>query len=325
MIIGAVSAANETVTNTHNTDINDPKYVNENDYYCNEDGEMIRYTSDIGSFNNVSMSNGYNAYAIQDSGYIETNDSKTHPSFWNDTYYVVDANDSETVVGHWHYANKEPIGDYLKILFYKHYDDLLNINRNAPQIPSSIFVQCFVWDLYKNAGNIDKLDYAYNKEAVNLFNQGFRVNNSGNIQWLNETTYRIFDFLGFKNADRTHMDLWGFKVTLFTITQNETNETNNNTNSTNPSGNETTNQTTNGTSTSNQNNTEYSLDKNTTIDKTDNGKASDKTPVPDNISKENSKLNSRLKTGNSTNILLIIVIVVLLLLIGTIVKNRYKK
>ena len=234
-----VSAENTTVQNTHNTDINDSKYINPKDYYFDENKTKIPYTSDTGSFNNVSMSNGYNAYAIQDGGYIQTNDSKSHPSFWNDTYYVVDANDSETVVGHWYYAQKEPIGEYLKILFFNHYDDLLNLNKNHPTIPSSIFVQSYIWDIYKNGGNTEKLVYRFNREAVNLYNEGYRVNNTGNIQWINENTYRIFNFLAFRNTNPFNKDLWGFKVEVFNkttdfekdnITENKTrsNSTNNN-------------------------------------------------------------------------------------------------
>jgi len=210
-----VSAENVTVQNTHNSDINDSKYINPNDYYFDENKTRIPYTSDTGSFNNVSMSNGYNAYAIQDGGYIKTNDSKSHPSFWNDTYYVVDANDSETVVGHWYYADKQPIGEYLKILFFNHYDDLLNLNKNNPNVPSSIFVQSYIWDLYKNGGNTEKLTYKLNRESVYLYNEGYRINNTGNIQWINESAYRIFNFLAFKNLNPFNKDLWGFKVELF--------------------------------------------------------------------------------------------------------------
>lgn len=216
--VSSVSAENETAKNTYNSDINNTKYINPKDYYQNEKGERIPYTSDTESFNNVTMSNGYNAYSIQNGEYIETENSKTLPSFWNDTFYIVDANDNKTVVGHWYYTNSEPVGEYLKILFYTHYDDLLHINKNSPKIPSSIFVQSFVWDFYENGVNTDKLFYEYNKEAVNRYNSGFRVNNSGNVQWLNETAYRIFDFLAFKNLNRTHKDLWGVKVQRFNIT-----------------------------------------------------------------------------------------------------------
>ena len=61
-----VSAQNETVTNTHNADITDTKHINPNDYYIDDNESHMPYTSDTGSFNNVTMSNGYNAYAIQD-------------------------------------------------------------------------------------------------------------------------------------------------------------------------------------------------------------------------------------------------------------------
>lgn len=215
--VSPVSAENETAKNTYNSDINNIKFINPKDYCQNEKGEWTPYTSDTGSFKNVTMSNGYNAYSIQNSGYIETEDLKTHPSFWNDTFFIVDANDSQSVVGHWYYTNGEPIGEYLRILFYTHYDDLLHINKNSPKIPSSIFVQSFVWDFYENGSNADKPFYEYNKEAVNRYNSGFRVNNSGNVQWLKETVYGIFDFLAFKNLNRTHKDLWGVKVQLFNI------------------------------------------------------------------------------------------------------------
>lgn len=104
LTLTVVSAQSETVTNTHNSDINDAKYVNPKDYYIDENGSQVTCAYDTVCFNNVSMSNGYNAYAIQDGGHIETNDSKTHHSFWNDTFHVVDANDTDAVAGHWHHT-----------------------------------------------------------------------------------------------------------------------------------------------------------------------------------------------------------------------------
>ena len=207
LTLAVVSAQNETVTNTHNSDINDPKYVNPNDYHIDENGSQVTFTSDAGSFNNVSMSNGYNAYAIQNGRYIETNDT-------------------DTVVGHWHYTGKAPIGESLKILFYTHFDDLMKISP-YPHIPSSIFVQSPIGDLYKNAGDTSKLQYKYTKEAVNRYNEGFRANTTG-IQWLSETTYRIIDFLTLRNSNQFHKDLWGFKFQLFNKTiDNQSNVTSN--------------------------------------------------------------------------------------------------
>ena len=215
--ITTISAENDTVQNTHNADLNDTKYINARDYYYDENGTRTPYTSDVGSYNNVTMSNGYNAYAIQNGGYIETNDQKTHPSFWNDTFHIVDANDTDTVKGHWYYAGGKPIGEYLKILFYKHYDDLVKISPN-PNIPSSIYVQSIIWDLYEYADDIEKLEYQFTREAISLYNDGFRVNNTANLQWINETTYRIFDFMGFKNENPYHKDMWGFRVQYFNKT-----------------------------------------------------------------------------------------------------------
>lgn len=207
LTLAVVSAQNETVTNTHNSDINDPKYVNPNDYHIDENGSQVTFTSDTGSFNNVSMSNGYNAYAIQNGRYVETNDT-------------------DTVVGNWHYTGKAPIGEYVKILFYTHFDDLMKISP-YPHIPSSIFVQSPIGDLYKNAGDTSKLQYNYTKEAVNRYNEGFRANNT-TIQWLSETTYRIIDFLAFRNSNQFHKDLWGFKFQLFNRTiDNQSNVTSN--------------------------------------------------------------------------------------------------
>lgn len=312
--VSAVSAENETVKNTHNTDINDTKYINPNDYYHNENGEWIPYTSDTGSFNNVTMSNGYNAYSIHDSGYIETNDSKTHPSFWNDTFYVVDANDTETVVGHWYYTKSEPIEEYLKILFYTHYDDLLHINKNSPDIPSSIFVQCYVWDFYENGGNTDKLFYDYNKEAVNRYNSGFRVNNTGNIQWLNETAYRIFDFMAFNNLNRTHNDLWGLKVQLFNITSN---------NETNSTGTATVNETELIENNTTASNTASTGKDNPTDSKTTNKKNSNN-PTNHSNSIEDEKVDFDKKTGHPLEILVIVICLIILTLLIYSAEKRSK-
>ena len=296
--ISAVHAENETVKNTHNNDINDSKYINENDYYITENGSRIGYTSDTGSFNNVTMSNGYNAYAIQSGGYLETNDSKTHPSFWNDTYYCVDANDTQTVSGHWHYAKKAPIGEYLKILFYVHYDDLMELSLN-PDIPSSIYVQSMIWDFYENANNLDKLYYDYNKQSVRLYNQGFRVNNTGNIKWIDNKTYRVFSFMGFRNSDSSHKDLWGFKVELFNITSD--------------------NQTSNATNSSAQN-------KNTTVknNKTKDNPLKNRTQKTSEVSKNTLKTVRDIKlnsAGNPVNLLIIIIIVILAMVSGLRIKK----
>ena len=295
-----ISDLNNTVQNTHNSDINDTGYINQHDYYYDENGTRIPYTSDTGSFNNVTMSNGYNAYAIQDGGYIETNDSKTHPSFWNDSFYVVDANDTQTVVGHWYYANKTPIGEYLKIFFFKYYDKLNKLNAYNPNIPNSIYVQSMVWDLYKNGDDTEKLGYRYTKEAVNLFNSGYRVNNTGNIEWLNETAYRIFDFSGFKNLDQTHKDLWGLKVQLF-ITENTGNDPVNETNTTEN------NQTETNTTENNQTETNTTENNQTETNTTETNTTGNAT-IP---LKKNNDLNIR--TGNPIYILIILLTLILII------------
>ena len=82
--------------------------------------------------------------------------------------------------------------------------------------------------MYKNAGDTSKLRYSYNKEEVKRYNEGFRVNNTRNIQWIGKTTYRIIVFLAFRNANQFHKDLWGFKVQIFNRTiDNQSNVTSN--------------------------------------------------------------------------------------------------
>lgn len=323
--VSAVSAENETVTNSYNSDINDTQYINPNDYYINEDGNTVPYTSYTGSYNNVTMSNGYNAYAIQNGGYIESNDSKTHPSFYNDTFYVVDANDTQTAVGHYYYTNKTPIGEYLKILFFRYHDYLQNLNKNSPNIPNSIFVQSFVWDFYKNGGDIDKLQYTANKYAVQLYNNGYRVNNTGNIQWINETTYRIFDFLAFRNTNSSHKDLWGLKIRLFTIPPE------NNTNKTNSSVENNTNQfSSNKTKPAKtfRNDTNVSKKTNNTTNsiKTNDNKLSNNNKSNDNILNKYKKeiIDLNKKTGNPT-LLYILICIILCALFIFMVEKFFKK
>ena len=56
------------------------------------------------------------------------------------------------------------IEEYPKNLFYTHYNDLLHTNKNSPDMPSSIFVQSFLWDFYENGSIADKLFYEYTKK-----------------------------------------------------------------------------------------------------------------------------------------------------------------
>ena len=311
----AVSAENETVRNIHNSDINDTKYINPNDYYYDENGLKVHYTSDTGSYNNVTMSNGYNAYAIQNGGYINTNDSKTHPSFWNDTFHVVDANDTETVVGHWYYAKKDPIGEYLKILFYTQYDYIMNIHSN-PKIPSSIYVQSIVWDLYKNGGDTGKLFYKINRQSVEMYNEGFRVNNTGNIQWLNETTYRIIDFLAFRNSNPIHKDLWGYKVQLFNKTiDNQTNATSNSNNSI----------LLKNSSVDNQSKIMNKYNNQSEVKTLNISSVTNKTNSIYSINQENKILRIDSKeTGNPTNLLIIIICLIICILLVAYLKRNLK-
>lgn len=217
------------VHNDHNDDLTDSKYENPNDYYFDENGNRVNYTSDTRSFNNVTMSNGYNAYAIHHSGYLETNDSKTHPIFWNDTFKVVSPDHKGVVVGHWHLTNATPIGEFLKILIYEYLDAFNNINN--PNVPNSIYLQSYIWDFYDNVNNYDGLS-DLNKRVVDEYNNGTRVNNTGNIKWTNSTHYKIYDFMGFQNMNSTHMNMWGFKITEVDVPQ-PSNNTTNGTNSTN--------------------------------------------------------------------------------------------
>ena len=196
------------------------------------------------------MSNGYNAYSIKDGGYIETNDSKTYPIFWNDSFRPVDANDTEVVKGHWYYTNGTPIGEYLKIMFYSYYDPIMNYHNDV--VPTSIIVQSMVWEFYNSLYDYDGLS-SIPKAVVDKYNSGFRVNNNGAVQWTNKTHYRVFDFLGFENTNRSRGDLWGFKVTEFDVPEpsNNTTNTTNNTDVTNDTGNNT--DISNNTSTNNTN------------------------------------------------------------------------
>lgn len=291
LTLALVSAQNETVTNSHNSNINDPKYVNPNDYHIGENGSQVTFTSDAGSFNNVSMSNGYNAYEIQNGRYIETNDT-------------------DTVVGHWHYTGKAPIGESLKILFYTHFDDLMKISP-YPHIPSSIFVQSPIGDLYKNAGDTSKLQYKYTKGAVNRYNEGFRANTTG-IQWLSETTYRIIDFLAFRNSNQFHKDLWGFKFQLFNKTiDNQSNVTSNSNssslkkNSTNDDQSEIANEK----SDQSRNNT---LNISSVKNRTDN--------ISLKYQNKKFQIDSK-ETGNPTNLLVILIFILCLFLVRHIMKR----
>ena len=102
-------------------------------------------------------------------------------------------------------------------------------NINDPNVPNSIYLQSFIWDFYDNVNNYDGLSIL-NKRVVDEYNNGTRVNNTGNIKWTNSTHYKIYDFMGFQNMNSAHMDMWGFKITEADVPQpgnNTTNGTNN--------------------------------------------------------------------------------------------------
>ena len=107
-------------------------------------------------------------------------------------------------------------------------------------VPTSILVQSNIWAIYRNVNNYNNLK-GWAKSAVDDYNSGFRVNNTGAVQWTNKTHYRVFDFLGFENTNRSRGDLWGFKVTEFDVPEpsNNTTNTTNNTDVTNDTGNNT--------------------------------------------------------------------------------------
>ncbi|WP_042706959.1 hypothetical protein [Methanobrevibacter wolinii] len=107
-------------------------------------------------------------------------------------------------------------------------------------VPTSILVQSNIWAIYRNVNNYNNLK-GWAKSAVDDYNSGLRVNNTGAVQWTNKTHYRVFDFLGFENTNRSRGDLWGFKVTEFDVPEpsNNTTNTTNNTDVTNDTGNNT--------------------------------------------------------------------------------------
>ena len=305
-----VNNSGEYVYNDHNDDLTDSEYVNPNDYYFDENGNRVSYTSDTRCFNNVTMSNGYNAYSIKDGGYIETNDSKTYPIFWNDSFRPVDANDTEVVKGHWYYTNGTPIGEYLKIMFYSYYDPIMNYHNDV--VPTSIIVQSMVWEFYNSLYDYDGLS-SIPKAVVDKYNSGFRVNNNGAVQWTNKTHYRVFDFLGFENTNRSRGDLWGFKVTEFDVPEpsNNTTNTTNNTDVTNDTGNNT--DISNNTSTNNTNslviNPDDTEDSVSVIELNDNGSNDS------NVTAVNLK-----DTGNP-----LYVLIVVLGILGIVPFSRFRK
>lgn len=142
------------------------------------------------------------------------------------------------------------------------------------------------------------------------------MNNSDNVQWINKTTYRIFDFLGFKNQNSMHKDLWGFKVRYFNAIANgnsSMNDEENNEselNKTIPHENKTVNRD------SELNKTIPSKNESVSIKKTQ--KNITETENKSSIKKENpnSSIKSlELKTANPTNLLVVVILLIIMIVL----------
>ena len=179
-------------------------------------------------------------------------------------------------------------------------------------VPTSILVQSNIWVIYRNVNNYNNLK-GWAKSAVDDYNNGLRVNNTGAVQWTNKTHYRVFDFLGFENTNRSRDDLWGFKVTEFDVPEpsNNTTNTTNNTDVTNDTGNNT--DISNNTST---NNTNYSV-----INPDDTEDSVSVIELNDNGSNDFNVTAVNLKdTGNP-----LYVLIVVLGILGIVPFSRFRK
>ena len=116
--------------------------------------------------------------------------------------------------------------------------------------------------------------------------------------------------MGFKNADPTHKDLWGFKIQLFNKPQ-ENNETDNE---------NSTEKIENNTNSNNQtisNKTDADNSANKTINKTDNTSniETNNDKFSDEKAFKNHQIDANIKTGNPVYILLIVLIIVLVIVL----------
>ena len=134
----------------------------------NGDSQDSPVTTDTGGIRNISLSDGYNGYCI---------DMTLHGSEPGQSFDVVD---TSVIKSH---IYDEPVGEYLKILFYNYYDEVKDDKDKTSEL-----IWTFTDRYYKDSTNELIL------KVLSDYEGGLRVPDHGAVKKLDDDHEMVFDF-----------------------------------------------------------------------------------------------------------------------------------
>ena len=137
-----------------------------------------------GNFSNLTLDNGY-------WGYCAKLNQRTPE---NGTAFLVS---NLNILYNWVY--NIPIGEYLKILYYKYYSDL-NISQ----------LQSYTWNFTDTAFKTSS-DLII-KDVINLYDSGYRIPDNGATKIIDNNQLMIFDFAALFSTDRQNYFIFKTKI-----------------------------------------------------------------------------------------------------------------
>lgn len=154
----------------------------------NGDSKDSPVTTDTGGIRNISLSDGYNGYCI---------DMTLHGSEPGQSFDVVD---TSVIKSH---IYDEPVGEYLKILFYNYYDDVKDDKDQTSEL-----IWTFTDRYYKDSTNELVL------KVLSDYEGGLRVPDHGAVKKLDDTHEMVFDFETLISGEESIQNYFGYKVSI---------------------------------------------------------------------------------------------------------------
>ena len=226
-----------------------------------EDSQDSSVTTETGGIRNISLSDGYNGYCI---------DMKMHGSEPGQSFDVVD---TSVIKSH---IYDEPVGEYLKILFYNYYDEV-SVDKDK----TSELIWTFTDRYFKDS--TDELVL----KVLSDYDGGLRVPDHGAVKKIDDDHEMVFDFETLISGEESIQNYFGYKVSIREIDDSSSTNDSSEDNETE------TNSSDNGTDTD-------SSDNETDTDSSDNGTDTDSS---DNETDESSQSSSSSEdTGNAKKI-----------------------
>ena len=152
----------------------------------NGDSQDSPVTTDTGGIRNISLSDGYNGYCI---------DMALHGSEPGQSFDVVD---TSVIKSH---IYDEPVGEYLKILFYNYYDEVKDDKDKTSEL-----IWTFTDRYYKDSTNELIL------KVLSDYEGGLRVPDHGAVKKLDDDHEMVFDFETLISGEESIQNYFGYKV-----------------------------------------------------------------------------------------------------------------